>query len=483
MNLLAICRVLGLALEVEAAFMTPALVIALVRSEWTSVAGFSAVMALLLLVGEILRHLRLRRSEFYAREGFVTVGLSWLLLSLFGALPMYISRSVPSYVDCFFETVSGFTTTGASVIPAVEDLPMSILYWRSFTNWLGGMGVLVFVLAVSSVAGNTGDTLHLLRAESPGVKVGKLVPRMRRSTAILYLIYLGLSVAMFLLLVFDMPVFDALTAVFATGGTGGFSIRNAGMAVYSDYSQTVMTVFMLLFSVNFTVYYLLLVRRFRSALHNEELWTFAGITVLSIAAITVNILPQFDSLRQAIHHASFTVASIISTTGFAISDFDLWPWFSKTLLVILMFIGACAGSTGGGVKVVRVVLSVKIVKRGFRRALHPQEVRSIHMDGEVVEDETADSVSVFMLIYLMLFVGMLFLLALEGLDFTTTFSGLAACLNNIGPGISAVGPTCDYSALSDLSKYILSADMLLGRLECLPLLMLCAPSMWFKKLY
>ena len=254
MNLLAICRVLGLALEVEAAFMTPALVIALARSEWAAVAGFSAVMALLLLVGEILRHLRLRRSEFYAREGFVTVGLSWLLLSLFGALPMYISRSVPSYVDCFFETVSGFTTTGASVIPAVEDLPMSILYWRSFTNWLGGMGVLVFVLAVSSVAGNTGDTLHLLRAESPGVKVGKLVPRMRRSTAILYLIYLGLSVAMFLLLVFDMPVFDALTVVFATGGTGGFSIRNAGMAVYSDYYQTAMTVFMLLFSVNFTVY-------------------------------------------------------------------------------------------------------------------------------------------------------------------------------------------------------------------------------------
>ena len=462
MNLLAICRVLGLALEVEAAFMTPALVIALARSEWTSVAGFSAVMALLLLVGEILRHLRLRRSEFYAREGFVTVGLSWLLLSLFGALPMYISRSVPSYVDCFFETVSGFTTTGASVIPAVEDLPMSILYWRSFTNWLGGMGVLVFVLAVSSVAGNTGDTLHLLRAESPGVKVGKLVPRMRRSTAILYLIYLGLSVAMFLLLVFDMPVFDALTVVFATGGTGGFSIRNAGMAVYSDYSQTVMTVFMLLFSVNFTVYYLLLVRRFRSALHNEELWTFAGITVLSIAAITVNI------------------PSIISTTGFAISDFDLWPWFSKTLLVILMFIGACAGSTGGGVKVVRVVLSVKIVKRGFRRALHPQEVRSIHMDGEVVEDETADSVSVFMLIYLMLFVGMLFLLALEGLDFTTTFSGLAACLNNIGPALAKAGPTLNYNCFSPFGKLVLSFAMLFGRLELYPMLILFTPSAWRK---
>ena len=480
MNLLAICRILGVALEVEAAFMTPALVIALYRGEWNAVAGFSAVMALLLLVGEILRRIKARRGEYYAREGFVTVGLTWLLLSLFGALPFYLSHAVPSYIDCFFETVSGFTTTGASVIPAVEDLPMSLLYWRSFTNWLGGMGVLVFVLAVSSLADNSGDTLHLLRAESPGVKVGKLVPRMRRSTSILYMIYIGLSIIMFLLLVFDMPVFDALTTVFATGGTGGFSVRNAGMAVYSHYAQTVMTVFMLLFSVNFTVYYLILVGRLRSAFHNEELWVFLGVTAVSIAAISVNILPQFGSLRMAIHHSAFTVASIISTTGFAISDFDLWPWFSKTLLVILMFIGACAGSTGGGVKVVRVVLAVKIVKRGIRRAIHPQEVRSIHMDGETVDEETADSVSVFLLVYLMLFVGMLFLLALEGLDFTTTFSGLAACLNNIGPALAKAGPTLNYNCFSPFGKLLLSFAMLFGRLELYPMLMLFIPSAWKK---
>ena len=480
MNLLAICRILGLALEVEAAFMTPALVIGLAKGEWNAVASLSAVMALLLVAGEILRHVRLRRADFNAREGFVTVGLCWLLLSLFGALPFYLSHAVPSYVDCFFETVSGFTTTGASVIPAVEDLPMSLLYWRSFTNWLGGMGVLVFVLAVSSIADNSGDTLHLLRAESPGVKVGKLVPRMRRSTTILYLIYIGLSIAMFILLVFDMPVFDALTVVFATGGTGGFSIRNAGMAVYSDYCQTVMTVFMLLFSVNFTVYYMLLVGRFRSALHNEELIAFAGITAASIAMVTYNILPQFGSVRQALHNAAFTVASIISTTGFAISDFDLWPWFSKILLVTLMFIGACAGSTGGGVKVVRVVLAVKIVKRGFRRALHPQEVRSVHMDGEVVDDETADSVAVFLLIYLMLFVGMLFLLSFEGLDFTTTFSGLAACLNNIGPALAKAGPTLNYNCFSPFGKLILSFAMLFGRLELYPMLILFIPSAWKK---
>ena len=480
MNLLAIGRILGLALEVEAAFMTPALVIGLARGEWSAVAGLSSVMALLILVGEILRHIRLRRTDFYAKEGFVTVGLCWLFLSLFGALPFYLSREVPSYIDCFFETVSGFTTTGASVIPAVEDLSMSLLYWRSFTNWLGGMGVLVFVLAISSIADNSGDTLHLLRAESPGVKVGKLVPRMRRSSTILYMIYIGLSVAMFILLVFDMPVFDALTAVFATGGTGGFSVRNAGMAVYSEYCQTVMTIFMLLFSVNFTVYYMLLVGRFRSALHNEELMVFLGITAASIVMITINILPQFGSLHQAVHNASFTVASIISTTGFAISDFDLWPWFSKTLLVILMFIGACAGSTGGGVKVVRVVLAVKIVKRGFRRAIHPQEVRTVHMDGEAVDDETADSVAVFLLIYLMLFVGMLFLLAFEGLDFTTTFSGLAACLNNIGPALAKAGPTLNYNCFSPFGKLILSFAMLFGRLELYPMLILFIPSAWKK---
>lgn len=480
MNFLAICRILGVALEVESAFMTPALIIALWRGEWNAVAGFSAAMAMLLLSGEILRHIRPHRSEYYAREGFVTVGLSWLLLSAFGALPFYLSRAVPSYIDCFFETVSGFTTTGASVIPAVEDLPMSLLYWRSFTNWLGGMGVLVFVLAISSIADNSGDTLHLLRAESPGVKVGKLVPRMRRSTTILYLIYIGLSILMFVLLMFDMPVFDALTAVFATGGTGGFSVRNAGMAVYSHYSQTVMTIFMLLFSVNFTVYYLLLVRRFHTAFHNEELWVFAGITVVSIAAITVNILPQFPSAGEAVHHASFTVASIISTTGFAISDFDLWPWFSKTLLVILMFIGACAGSTGGGVKVVRVVLAAKIIKRGVRRSIHPQEICSIHMDGEAVDEETVDSVSVFLLLYLLLFVGMLLLLALEGLDFTTTFSGLAACLNNIGPALAKAGPMQNYNCFSPLGKLLLSFAMLFGRLELYPMLMLFIPAAWKK---
>ncbi len=479
MNVSMICHILGIALEVEAAFMTPALGISLYKGEWAAVASLAFTMALLLLIGEIMRRIPVKRTEYYAREGFVTVGLTWLLLSLFGALPFYISGSVPSYIDCFFEIVSGFTTTGASIIPAVEDLPMGLLYWRSFSNWLGGMGVLVFVLAITS-SDNSGDALHLLRAESPGVKVGKLVPRMRRSTTILYAIYLGLSVIMFLLLVVDMPAFDALTAVFATGGTGGFSVRNIGMAAYSRYSQIVMTVFMLLFSVNFTVYYLLLIRRFRSALHNEELCTFVIIYAVVALAIAVNITPIFGKFTDALHHSTFTVASVISTTGFAISDFDAWPWFSKILLVLLMFMGACAGSTGGGVKVVRVILAFKIIRRGVRRAVHPQQVRMIHMDGEVIEDETADSVAVFLLLYVLLFVGILILLAFEELDFTTVFSGAAACLNNIGPGLGKAGPMLNYNCFSPFGKVVLSFAMLFGRLELYPMLMLFIPSAWKK---
>ncbi len=480
MNIAVICRILGLSLEVEGAFMLPALGIGLYKGEWGGVAGLSATMAVLLLCGLILRRIPVKRSEFYAREGLVTVGLTWVVLSIFGGLPFFISRDIPSFVDCFFETVSGFTTTGASIIPAVEALPKSLLYWRSFTNWLGGMGVLVFVLAVSSFAENSGDTLYLLRAESPGIKVGKLVPRMRKSSTILYAIYFGLSLAEFILLVIDMPVFDALCTVFATGGTGGFSVRNAGIAAYSVYSQRVITLFMLLFSVNFSVYYLLLLRKLRVALHNEELWAFVGIYVFSTLVIAADITKLMGSFATALHHSAFTVSSIISTTGFAISDFDTWPWLSKTMLVFIMFIGACAGSTGGGIKVVRALLAFKIIRRGTRRAIHPQEVRMVHMDGEAVEEETVDSVSAFLLVYVMLFVGAVLLLSLDHLDFTTTFSAVAACLNNIGPALGKAGPMLNYNCFSQPSKVLLSFAMLFGRLEVYPMLVLFVPAAWKK---
>ena len=315
MNIAMICRILGLTLGVEAAFMIPPLAIALARHEHSAAVGFAVTVAAILVFAALLRRIKARRREYYAREGFVTVGLSWVLLSVFGALPFCLSGAVPSFVDAFFETVSGFTTTGASVIADVEALPVSLLYWRSFTVWLGGMGVLVFVLAVSPMAnGDSGDALHLLRAESPGVNVGKLVPRMRRSTTILYLIYIGLTVLMFVLLIFDMPFFDALTTAFATAGTGGFSIRNAGMSVYSPYSQTVITVFMILFSINFTLYYLLLIGKFRQALRSEEMWVFLGILAAVSLAVAVNILPLFSGFGEAFRHAIFTAASVMSTS-------------------------------------------------------------------------------------------------------------------------------------------------------------------------
>ena len=480
MNIAVICRILGLVLEVEAAFMTPALGIGLYRGEWGGVAGLSAAMAALLLCGLILRRIPAKRSEFYAREGLVTVGLAWVLLSAFGGLPFYISRDIPSFVDCFFETVSGFTTTGASIVPAVENMPMSLLYWRSFTNWLGGMGVLVFVLAVSNFTENSGDTLYLLRAESPGINVGKLVPRMRKSSSIFYAIYFGLSVMEFLLLVVDMPAFDALCTVFATGGTGGFSVRNAGIAAYSVYAQRVITVFMLLFSVNFSVYYLILLRRFGAAFRNEELWGFVGIYTFFTLVVALDIRTLMGSFSTALHHAAFTVSSIISTTGFAISDFDAWPWLSKTILVFVMFIGACAGSTGGGIKVVRALFAWKIVRRGVRRAIHPQEVRMIHMDGDAVEEATVDSVSAFLLVYVMLFAGAVLLLSLDHLDFTTTFSAVAACLNNIGPALGKAGPMLNYNCFSPFGKILLAFSMLFGRLEVYPMLVLFVPAAWKK---
>ena len=480
MNIAMICRILGIVLEVEAAFMTPALGISLFKGEWAAVAGFAAAMTAALLCGVILRRIPAKRTEYFAREGFVTVGLAWIVLSAVGALPFFLSGSVPNYVDCFFETVSGFTTTGASVLTAVEHLPRGILYWRSFTNWLGGMGVLVFVLAISPFSDKSGESLHLLRAESPGVNVGKLVPRMRRSTSILYAIYLVLTLLEFVLLAIDIPVFDALTASFATAGTGGFSIRNAGMAVYSDYAQNVMTVFMLLFSVNFTVYYLILARDFRRAFRNEELWWFLGIYAAAALIIAGNITSVFGSFREALHHSTFTVASIISTTGFAISDFDAWPWLSKTILVTLMFIGACAGSTGGGIKVVRLILMGKIARRGIYRAIHPQQMKVIHLDGEAVDESTVDSVGAFILVYVFLFTGSVLLMSLDELDFTTTFSSVAACFNNIGPALGRTGPTLNYSCVSAGGKLLLSFDMLFGRLELFPMLMLFVPAAWKK---
>jgi len=481
MNFHIIRNIIGYIMLIEAVFMVPALLISTYQNESSTVLAFLITIALLTALGLPMASIRAKRKSYYAREGFVTVGLGWIVVSLFGALPFTLSGGIPSYVDAFFETVSGFTTTGASILDDIESLPMGLLYWRSFTHWLGGMGVLVFLLAIGPLSGDSGDALYLLRAESPGVNVGKLVPRMRRSALILYQIYIVLTILQFVLLLLgDVPLFDSLTLSMATAGTGGFAIKNTSVASYSTYAQAVITVFMFLFGVNFNVYYFMLLRQFRRALRNEEFFVYLGSFLLATAVIVWNVFPLFDNALQAIHHVAFTVASVMSTTGFATVDFDLWPQLSRMLLLLLMFMGASAGSTGGGAKVIRIVILLKSARRTIQRALHPNAVCLVHVDGELVDDDTVDSVNNFMLIYFLFLAGLVLLLSLDGLDFETTFSSVVSCVNNIGPGLNLTGPTLNYSCFSAFGKILLSVGMLFGRLEIFPMLMLVAPQAWRK---
>ena len=480
MNHYAILFFLGYILRLEAALLLPSLLIALFRGE--SAAAMALAATILLAAGLSLFSLlgRGKDRSITHREGFVIVSLSWVVMSLVGALPFTLSGAIPSYLDAFFETVSGFTTTGASILTNVEALPLSLLYWRSFTHWLGGMGILVFVLAIIPMAKGKGDSLHVLRAESPGPSVGKLAPTMRRSARLLYTIYIVLTlVEVVLLLLGGMPLFDALVNSFATAGTGGFAIKNASIAAYeSYYLQGVIAVFMVLFGVNFNLYYLILIGRARQALHSEELRVYLGLVGVSTLVIALNIRGLCTSLFDAFHHSFFQVASIITTTGFATADFDLWPELSRCILLVLMIAGACAGSTGGGIKTARVILLWKSVKSSVQKMLHPRSVKVIKMDGKPVEAEVLESTQTFMVVYCLIAIASMLLVALDNFDLETTLSAVLACLNNIGPGLSAVGPTQNYFALSPLSKLVLTADMLLGRLEIFPMLLLFAPSVW-----
>lgn len=392
-------------------------------------------------------------------------------MSIMGALPFLFSGSITSPVDALFETVSGFTTTGASILSDVEVLPKSILFWRSFTHWIGGMGVLVFILSLLPLTG--GSHMNLMKAESPGPSVSRLVPKVRLTAKLLYSIYIFMTVVEILfLLAGKMPLFDAVTVTFGTAGTGGFAIKNNSIAGYSPYIQNVVTVFMILFGVNFNVYFLILMKRVGQAFRTEELRWYLIIIAVSIGIITVNTAGLYRSLGDALHHASFQVASIISTTGFATQDFDLWPQASKTILVLLMFIGACAGSTGGGVKVSRLVVLVKTVRKELIQFLHPQVIRKIKMDGKVVEHEVVRSINVFMVAYTLLFSLSVFLLAFDGEDLITNFTAVAATFNNIGPGLELVGPSKNFGIFSEPAKLVLIFDMLAGRLEIFPVLIL-----------
>ena len=483
MNIKIVGRTIGLVILIETLFMLPACIWCLIDRDYDVLGAYGLTFLIMLATAGLLLWIGRRASEnFFAQEGFVTVSLCWVVIALMGCLPFYLSGQIPHFMDALFESISGFTTTGASILPSVEALSRGLLYWRSFTHWLGGMGILVFTLAVVSDK-HSGGTLHLMRAESPGPSVGKLTPRLKDTAVILYGIYIAMTVlCLIFLLLGGMPLFDSLCTAFGTAGTGGFGVRNDSMTSYSPYLQNVCTVFMTLFGVNFSVYYLLLLRRFSDVFRDEELRCYLLIMVAATAAIAWNIRPIEGSVRESIHHAAFQVSSIMTTTGFSTVNFDVWPTFSKSILLCLMTLGACAGSTGGGFKVIRLVLIFKDLKRNIRRILRPRAVISLHVNDQPIDSQVMRGVNCFLSAYVMLIGISIILVSLEPYSLETSISAVLACFNNIGPGLDIVGPSAHFGTLSDLSKLVLSADMLLGRLEIFPLLALFSRYSWRQRL-
>ena len=484
MNVKSISRTVGLILLITGIFQVFPLLIAVIDHEPRNILAYIESLCLILLVGSaLLLFSRGGNRMFSAQEGFAATGLSWIFMSAFGALPFFLSGQIPSYVDAFFEMVSGFTTTGASILTDVEALSRCNLFWRSFSHWLGGMGVLVFLLAVVPGARKNGGTgIYLMRAESPGPSVDKLTPHLRQTAMILYGIYILLTaLCIVCLLLGGMPVFDSFCIAFGTAGTGGFAIKNSSMGGYSCFLQTVVTVFMFLFGVNFSLYYMLLLRKFKAVFKNEELRLYFGIAAGSIVLIAINISRMYNTVYESVHHAAFQVVSIMTTTGYGTVDFEQWPAFSKAILLSLMFIGASAGSTGGGLKVSRVLLLMKSIRRTIRKALHPRRVQPVYMDGRAVSEEVCDNVNAYLAIYCVILVLSFAIISVDGFSIGTNFSAVASCFNNIGPGFELVGATQNFSIYSDLSKIILSLDMLLGRLEIFPLLLLLSPDTWSRR--
>ena len=481
MNIKMVFRTVGRISQVAALLLLIPAVVAIIYKETEQFFAFFitaiAAFAIGLFIGLITKT---KNRVIYAKDGFAITALAWIVMALVGAVPFVISGDIPSYIDAVFETVSGFTTTGASILTNVEAMSRSMLFWRSFTHWIGGMGVLVFIMAI--IPNLTDRSIHIMRAEMPGPVIGKLVPRVKDTAKILYLIYIFLTVLQtVLLLAGGMSLFDSLVHTFGTAGTGGFGIKADSIASYSPYCQWVIAIFMLIFGVNFNLYYLLLLRRIRTALKSSELWCYISIVFVSVAAITVNIAPIYKNFSTALRNSTFQVASIISTTGFATADFDLWPGLSKAILLLLMFCGACAGSTAGGLKVSRVVMLFKSVTKEIRKMLHPRSIGKVHFEGKSVEDSTLSSVSTYFVIYMICFFMIFLLISFEPFGLESNFSAVAACFNNIGPGFSAVGPTASYAGYTGFSKIILSFAMLLGRLEIFPIVVFLSPRTWMKK--
>lgn len=480
MNLKMIANTVGRMILTEAGLLVLPLVVSLLYGESCFMAFIWTILIAAVIGLSLLLFCKPKSQIIYAREGFVIVSATWLLFSVIGALPFVLSGEIPSFADAFFETVSGLTTTGASILTDVEAISHGLLFWRSFTHWVGGMGVLVFIMAILPEC--SGRPIHILRAEMPGPIVGKLVPKIKDTAKILYLIYIVMTVLeIVLLLCGGMSLFDSAVHAFGTAGTGGFGVKADSIASYSPYLQWVIAIFMLLFGVNFNLYYLLLIRRFRSAFKSAELWTYLGIVLVSATLIAANVFRLYDGVEESVRQAFFQVSSVMTTTGYATTDFSLWPDFSKAILLILMFIGGCAGSTAGGLKVSRLLVLCRMIRREFRHMLHPRSVNTVQLEGKSLNESALSGFSTYFALYVGCLAAVFLVLSFEPFGLETNFSAAVACFNNVGPGFGAVGPAGNYAAYSVLSKFVLSVAMLLGRLEIYPLLLAVLPATWSKK--
>lgn len=479
MNYSIVLYILGCVLKFESAFLVLPALVGLIYREHASV-SYLAVAVLCLILGVLLTHKKPRSTNLYTREGFVAVALSWIIMSIFGSIPFVLTGDIPFYVDALFETISGFTTTGSSILTDVESISKASLFWRSFSHWIGGMGVFVFIMAILPMMG--GSTMNLMKAESPGPSVSKLVPHVKDTAKILYGIYIAITICEATILrALGMPLFDSLTTTFGTVGTGGFGIRNDSIAGYSPAIQITITVFMILSGINYTAYFYILTGKIKELFKIEEVRWYLAIIFGSVAVITWNVRSLYPTFSETLRHAFFQVGSIITTTGYATTDFDLWPALSKTLLVTLMFIGACAGSTSGGIKVSRILILLKTIRKELSLIIHPRQVKKIRMDGHPVDHETLRSANVFLVVYFVLLLTSMLLISVDEFDFSTNFTSVVTVLNNIGPGLNLVGPTQNFSIFSPFSKFVLMFDMLAGRLELFPMMILLMPSTWKRK--
>lgn len=479
MNYSIVLYILGCVLKFESSFLVLPALVGLIYREHASV-SYLAVAVLCLILGVLLTHKKPRSTNLYTREGFVAVALSWIIMSIFGAIPFVLTGDIPFYVDALFETISGFTTTGSSILTDVESISKASLFWRSFSHWIGGMGVFVFIMAILPMMG--GSTMNLMKAESPGPSVSKLVPHVKDTAKILYGIYIAITICEATILrALGMPLFDSLTTTFGTVGTGGFGIRNDSIAGYSPAIQITITVFMILSGINYTAYFYILTGKIKELFKIEEVRWYLAIIFGSVAVITWNVRSLYPTFSETLRHAFFQVGSIITTTGYATTDFDLWPALSKTLLVTLMFIGACAGSTSGGIKVSRILILLKTIRKELSLIIHPRQVKKIRMDGHPVDHETLRSANVFLVVYFVLLLTSMLLISVDEFDFSTNFTSVVTVLNNIGPGLNLVGPTQNFSIFSPFSKFVLMFDMLAGRLELFPMMILLMPSTWKRK--